>query len=251
MRRTLSNGALGGLGIGVLLMAWWGAVHTLSTDIPLVRQFSPVVAASALLDLLSSQEIWVHIGLSLKRVLVSLSLAMLVGVPIGLLVGHSARLSAIVSPSFQLLRMISPLSWMPIAVIAFGIGDAPVFFLLTFAAVWPVMLNTVAGVHAIEPKWLRLSASLTATRWETLRAIVLPAILPHVLTGTRLALGVVWIVLVPCEMLGVSAGLGYFILDTRDRLDYPALMATVFLIGLIGLVLDSTLKIVCQHWRSR
>src|SRR5699024_4702187 len=128
----------------------------------------------------TQEEIWWHISLSLKRVAVGLGLAIILGVPLGLLMGFLPRLNALLTPSFQFLRMISPLSWMPIAVMAFGIGDASIYFLLTFAAVWPVILNTTAGVQAINPQWLELGKSLAATRTETLLHIVLPAILGHV-----------------------------------------------------------------------
>ncbi len=94
-------------------------------------------------------------------------------------------------------------------------------------------------MRRLDPAWLRLSESLAATRWETLRHVILPGVLSHVLTGLRLAIGIVWIVLVPCEMLGVSAGLGYFILDTRDRLAYSELMAMVLMIGMLGFLLDA------------
>ncbi|MFO7074010.1 ABC transporter permease subunit, partial [Pseudomonas aeruginosa] len=118
-----------------------------------------------------------------------------------------------------------------IAVMLMGVGDQPIYFLLAFAALWPILLNTAAGVRQLDPRWLQLSRSLAATPWETLRRVILPGILGHVLTGVRLAIGILWIVLVPCEMLGVSAGLGYYILDTRDRLAYSELMAMVLLIG--------------------
>ena len=144
--------------------------------------------------------------------------------------------------------MISPLSWMPLAVMAFGIGDQPVYFLLAVGAVWPIMLNTAAGVHAMNRQWIRLANSLCASRAETIRLVILPAISPQVLTGLRLALGVVWVVLVPAEMLGVSSGLGYFVLDTRDRLAYSELMAAILVIGLIGFALDSLIKLLIRLW---
>ncbi len=144
--------------------------------------------------------------------------------------------------------MISPLSWMPIAVMVFGVGDRPIYFLLAFAAVWPILLSTAAGVSQLDARWLQLARSLAATRWEILRHVVVPGVLGHILTGVRLAIGILWIVLVPCEMLGVSAGLGYFILDTRDRLAYPELMATVLLIGLLGFLLDSLARGFCERW---
>ena len=149
---------------------------------------------------------------------------------------------------FQFLRMISPLSLMPLAVMVLGVGDAPVVFLLAFAAVWPVVINTAAGVAALDPHWLRLAESLSATRWEVVTRIVLPGIVAHVLTGFRLAVGIAWIVLVPAEMLGVSAGLGYFILDTRDRLAYDELTAGILTVGCLGFVLDAAARAVHARW---
>ncbi|MDO5654414.1 MAG: ABC transporter permease subunit, partial [Brachymonas sp.] len=111
------------------------------------------------------------------------------------------------------------------------------------------MLNTSAGVKAVHPQWLQLGASLAASRTEMLRHIVLPAIFGQLLTGLRLAIGVVWIVLVPCEMLGVTKGLGYFILDTRDRLAYGELMAAVLFIGLLGWLLDAAARGLHSRWQ--
>lgn len=241
--------ASGFLGLGVLLALWWLLTDATAAPSSLAARFSPVLAFEALVRLLTGPEIWHHMAVSLKRVLVGLVMAVLVGVPLGLMLGWWDSLNRAMSPTLQFLRMISPLSWMPIAVMAFGIGDQPVYFLLTFAAVWPVMLSTSSGVKAVDERWLALGQSLSANRLEIIRRIVLPAITNHILTGIRLAMGVVWIVLVPCEMLGVSAGLGYFILDTRDRLDYPELMATIVVIGALGFCLDWILRTICQHRR--
>ena len=241
---------LGLSGLVIVIALWWILTVPFAGETALAQRFAPGPAFGTLVQMLRQSEIWTHVLVSLRRVFIGLGIAMLVGVPMGLLLGSSAKVSATLSPAFQFLRMISPLSWMPIAVIAFGVGDQPVYFLLAFAAVWPIMLNTMAGVHALDRRWLQLTQSLSATRWETLRGVVLPGVLGHVLTGTRLAIGIVWIVLVPCEMLGVSAGLGYFILDTRDRLDYQALMATIVLIGLLGFLLDWVFRAACQQWRK-
>ena len=129
-----------------------------------------------------------------------------------------------------------------------GVGDMPVYFLLAFAAVWPVMLRTAAGVAQIDAHWLMLARGLSATRRETVLHVILPGITAHMLTGVRLAIGIIWIVLVPAEMLGVSAGLGYFILDTRDRLAYSELMAAVVLIGALGYALDHAARWLHQRW---
>lgn len=241
--------ALQGLaGIFLLLGLWWLFTVPFSASGSMGQRFSPGPSLLTLASMLQGGEIWFHIAVSLQRVAVGLGLALLFGVPLGLLLGASAGANATLSPAFQFLRMISPLSWMPIAVMAFGVGDRPVYFLLAFAAVWPIMLNTLAGVRQLDRRWLQLSQSLSATGWETLKGVVIPGVLGHVLTGTRLAIGIVWIVLVPCEMLGVSAGLGYFILDTRDRLAYHELMATVVLVGLLGFLLDTAFRKLYEFW---
>lgn len=233
------NTALGVGGLLALLVLWWLGTDVLASPDGFIRHFSPTTAIPKLIVLLSGPDLPVHILVSLRRVLVGLGFALLVGVPLGLAIGSFQRLNSATSPAFQFLRMISPLSWMPIAVMVFGVGDDPIYFMLAFAAVWPIVLNTAEGVRRLQPAWLSLASSLAATRWETLWHVILPGVLGHVLTGLRLAIGIVWIVLVPCEMLGVSAGLGYFILDTRDRLAYSELMATVLMIGLLGFLLDA------------
>lgn len=230
---------LGVTGLLVVLASWWIATDVLAAPGGLARRFSPLAAFASLAQLLVHSDLLLHVSVSLRRVLVGLVSALLIGVPLGLALGSLRWLETAASPALQFLRMVSPLSWMPLAVMLFGVGDKPIHVLLTLAAVWPVMLNTAVGVRQLDPTWLQLARSLAATRWETLIRVVLPGVLGHVLTGVRLAIGILWIILVPCEMLGVSAGLGYAILDTRDRLAYDELMAIVLLIGLLGFMLDA------------
>ena len=239
---------LGVFGLALLLVLWWIGTDLLAGERSFARRFSPTTALPTLVTLAAGPDLWHHILVSLKRVLIGLGIALVIGVPVGLLVGASKLAEASTTPAFQFLRMISPLSWMPIAVMVFGVGDAPISFLLAFAAVWPILLNTAAGVRQLDPHWLLLARSLAATGWETLIRVIVPGVLGHVLTGLRLAIGITWIVLVPCEMLGVQAGLGYFILDTRDRLAYPELMATVIAIGIIGYGLDVLARSVVRRF---
>lgn len=243
-----SSFAYGLAGLAVLVALWALGTHVLQSSIPLAAALAPGATFQSLYELVSSGELTHHTLMSMQRVLTGLALALLIGVPIGLAVGGSRVLENASSTAFQFLRMISPLSWMPIAVMIFGIGDAPIYFLLTFAAIWPIMLNTAAGVRQLDPKWLMLARSLSATRSEVLFRIVVPGILGNVLTGVRLAIGVIWIVLVPCEMLGVSSGLGYYILDTRDRLAYSELMAVIVLIGALGFLLDGLAQRAYRYW---
>ena len=235
-------------GLGVLLVLWAVGIKMLESTLPLASALAPGATFQSLYELVFSGELNSHTFMSMQRVLVGLALALVIGVPVGLAVGASRVFESASSTAFQFLRMISPLSWMPIAVMVFGIGDAPIYFLLTFAAVWPIMLNTAAGVRQLDPQWLMLAKSLSATRSEVLLRIIVPGILGNILTGVRLAIGVIWIVLVPCEMLGVSSGLGYYILDTRDRLAYSELMAVIILIGALGFVLDGVAQRMYRRW---
>ena len=239
---------LGLTGLVLLFGLWWLGIYLFGAEDGLTTLFSPHATLASLGELLEREELYEHIGVSLRRILVGLGMALLVGMPLGLLIGASRNLEWATTPAFQFLRMISPLSWMPIAVMLMGIGDQPIYFLLAFAAVWPILLNTAAGVKNLDPRWLQLSRSLSATRWETLSRIILPGVMGHVLTGVRLAIGILWVVLVPCEMLGVSAGLGYYILDTRDRLAYSELMAMVLVIGVLGFLLDATARALYRRW---
>ncbi len=248
LRQQLSSVRWPRSGCGLLIAAWWLAVHGLGRDSLMAARFSPEQTWLALIELGQGSELARHGAASLQRVALGLLIALGLGIPLGLLAGSSPRFNQLSSLPFQFLRMTSPLSWMPLAVMALGVGEAPVVCLIAFAALWPILLNVASGVQAIDPLWLTLASSLGANRRERLWRIAAPAIAAHLLTGIRLAIGLIWVVLVPAEMLGVNAGLGYFILDTRDRMAYGELMATILLIGLLGFVLDWLARLAHRHW---
>ena len=229
-------------------LAWAAGSVWLAGVTPIAASFAPLETARALLALLQGAELWEHVAVSLERVAVGLGVALLLGIPLGVFTGLSPLFSRSTTPLFQFARMISPLSWMPLAVMVLGVGNAPVYFLLAFAAVWPILLNTAAGVAQLDKNWLLLARSLSATRRETIVHVILPGITAQILTGVRLAIGIIWIVLVPAEMLGVSAGLGYFILDARDRLAYSDLMAAILVIGFLGYLLDHAARTLHKRW---
>jgi NitT/TauT family transport system permease protein len=236
---TWARRSLAGLaGLVAVVVVWWLAIALFADPNSLAAQFSPLRAAAALPSLISDDRLLLHIVTSLRRIAIGLAWALLLGVPLGFLIGRVRALDQALSPTLQFLRMISPLSWMPIAVMSLGVGDRAVYFFLAFAAIWPLVISTAAGVAQIDRRWVQLGESLAATRSEMLWHVYVPGIAAHVLTGVRLAIGILWIVLVPAEMLGVSSGLGYLILDTRDRLAYSELTAVIAVIGLLGFLLD-------------
>lgn len=237
--------------VGAVIAAvwlWWLSTDVWSADNPILGSMSPIDAIDALGKQIIGGTIIDTVAVSLGRLLGGLLIATVIGVLLGLAIGSRKRIDEATSVIIQFLRMVSPLAWTPIAIVLFGIGSPPVVFLIAIAAVWPVAMNTVAGVRSLDPNWSLLAKSLGATPIEILKTIVVPGIRPHVLTGIRLALGVAWIVIVPAEMLGVDSGLGYQILNARDQLDYSLLAAIMLVIGMIGHSLDWLTQWAFKRW---
>ena len=174
--------------------------------------------------------------------------AVAVGVPIGILMGRVTWFRKLTDSPFQFLRMISPLSWMPITVLVFSAWDDSIIFLVAFASVWPVMYQTAAGLAKVDPAWFKVARNLGASPLQMLTQIILPAISFDIFTGIRLALGVAWVVLVPAELLGVTSGLGYAIKDARETLSYDHLTAMVLTIGIIGYFLDTICAMLIKRF---
>ncbi|MDG6773744.1 ABC transporter permease [Thiomicrorhabdus sp. ZW0627] len=228
------------IGMGILLFLWWigGILIESNPDTEAFAAFAPGPALSALWGLIGSSYLWDTIYSSLYRILIGLFWGIVIGVPVGILVGYFLPVRQVANMPFQFLRMISPLAWMPIAVLAFETWDAAIIFLLVMATVWPIVFGTAHGVQRIDPNWFRVARNLGADGYQMLRRVILPAIAQDVFAGIRLAVGVAWVVLVPAEYLGVTSGLGYAINDARDTLDYDTLAAMVVVIGAIGFLLD-------------
>lgn len=227
-------------GIGGLLALWWvgGALIASNPDTAPFAGFAPGPTFAMLADLLAEGSLWATIHPSLSRVAGGLGWAVGIGVPMGIAIGRLPVVRDITHIPFQFLRMISPLAWMPVAVMVFATWDGAIVFLIAAAAVWPVTFATANGLRKVDPSWFKVARNLGARGWQMLAVIIMPAIAQDVLTGVRLALGVAWIVLVPAEYLGVTSGLGYAINDARDTLEYDRLAAMVVVIGVIGFSLD-------------
>jgi len=239
------------LGLLVALAIWWLAIALVTEPGSIQARLAPGDALATLGRLTVEGELTEHVFASLRRILAGLLLAAAIGIPLGLLLGSAPALARTSGGVFGVLRNISPLAWTPVAIIFLGVGDAPVVFLIAIGATWPIMMNTQAGVANLDPTWIRVSRSLGATRLETLRHVVWPGVRPNVLTGVRIATGLAWVILVPAEMLGVDSGLGYFILDARDRFAYDELIAAVIAIGLLGLVIDAGTRLLLDPRRRR
>jgi NitT/TauT family transport system permease protein len=237
VKRVLPSVAVMALIIGV----WWTVVVvTASVVFPTPWQ---VVTGTA--ELIRDGTLWQHIGASLFRVGVGFGLAVLVAMPLGLWMGWVKGAYVTLNPLFQMLRPISPIAWIPIAILWFGVGDVSPIFLIFISSVFPMVVQTVAGVHTIEKRYLRAAANFGVSRTTLFRQVVIPAVLPQVIVGMRIGLGVAWLVVVAAEMIALHSGLGYLIIDSRNAGNrYDLVVAGMVIIGLIGLLLDRLMRLL-------
>jgi len=237
-------------GLAILFTLWWIGGYLISIN-PATKNFSTfglVPTIKAFPELWEAGKLQSAAMASGYRLGYGLLIAIAVGVPLGILMGSFKRFRDLSNSPFQLLRMISPLSWMPIAVLVYGTWNHSIIFLIAMAAVWPVAFSSAAGLAKVDPAWFKVARNLGAKPRHILLQIILPAISFDIFTGIRLALGVAWIVLVPAEYLGVTSGLGYAIEDARETLSYNYLTAMVLTIGLIGYLLDSACVLMIKRF---
>ena len=240
--------ALAGLSIIMIIWGVFGYFIAQNPDTQSFATFGLIPTMEAFPKLIAEGKIQSAVVASSYRLFGGLGIAIAIGLPIGILVGRSKRFRELSNSPFQLLRMVSPLAWMPIAVFVFSQWDNSIIFLIAMASVWPVIFSTAAGLAKVDPAWFKVARNLGASSLQMVTRIIMPAITFDVLSGIRLALGVAWIVLVPAEYLGVTSGLGYAIEDARETLSYNHLTAMVVTIGIIGYILDTTLVFLIKHF---
>src|SRR3954447_4376624 len=222
--------------VAVLFLAVWHfAVRWTGTNIfPTPRE-----VAIGTIELARQGVLLKYIVASLFRVSAGYMLAVVVGIPAGLLMGWFGRARAAFNPALQVLRPISPIAWIPVAILWFGVSDLAPIFLIFLASLFPIVTSAMAAVQNIQLNYIRAARNFGIGGLELFKKVVLPASLPQILTGLRLALGVAWLVVVAAEMIAVNSGLGYLIIDARNAgKRYDLVVAGMAMIGLIGLGLD-------------
>ena len=225
----------------LLVAAWWLlVVITQSAIFPTPWQ---VVTGTA--ELAASGTLWTDIASSLMRVAAGFLLAVAVAVPLGLWMGWVRGAFSTLNPIFQILRPISPIAWIPIAILWFGVGDESPIFLIFMSSVFPMVVQTTAGVHTIERRYLRAAENFGVSRSTLFLRVIIPAVLPQVIVGMRIGLGVAWLVVVAGEMIALRSGLGYLIIDSRNAGNrYDLVIGGMVIIGLIGLALDGAMRLL-------
>ena len=225
----------------LLVAAWWiVVVQTESVIFP-----TPLQVVTGTWELVEDGTLWDHIGSSLFRVGTGFGLAIVVAIPLGLWMGRVEFAFTTLNPVFQILRPISPIAWIPLAILWFGVGDVSPIFLIFIASVFPMIVQTAAGVHTIERRYLRAAENFGVSRFTLFRRVIIPAVLPEIIVGMRITLGVAWLVVVAAEMIALRSGLGYLIMDSRNAGNrYDLVIAAMIIIGIIGLLLDGVTRLL-------
>jgi NitT/TauT family transport system permease protein len=219
----------------VFLLGWDLGVRASGSDIfP-----TPMQVLRGIVQLIQQGLLFKYVVASLFRVTWGFTLAVVIGVPFGLLLGWYGWAFQAFNPMIQMLRPISPIAWIPVAILWFKVTDKAPIFLIFLASVFPITVSAMAAVQHLQPVYLRAARNFGLTQMQLFRRVILPATLPQIITGIRIALGVAWLVVVAAEMIAVNSGLGYLIIDARNAgKRYDLVVAGMVMIGLIGLALD-------------
>jgi NitT/TauT family transport system permease protein len=222
-------------GVALFVLAWQiGVGMARGTLVP-----GPLVVAKAVGELATKGLLLRYVVASLFRVTWGYLLAVIVGVPLGIGLGLRQRGEEALNPLLQILRPISPLAWIPIAILWFGVGDLSAIFLIFLASLLPLTLAAMHAVHNIDPTHLSAARNFGLRGARLLRRVIVPAILPQLIVAMRITLGIAWLVVVAAEMIAVNSGLGFLIIDARNAGNrYDLVIAGMVMIGAIGVLLD-------------
>lgn len=185
--------------------------------------------------------IGIQIGHSIGRVLIGYLLAALVAIPLGFAIGMSPLVHKALDPFIQVLKPISPLAWMPLALYTIKDSDISAVFVIFICSLWPMLINTAFGVASVRKDWLNVARTLEVSPLRTAFQVILPAAAPTIMTGMRISMGIAWLVIVAAEMLVGGTGIGYFVWNEWNNLSISNIINAILLIGLIGMLLDNTL----------
>lgn len=239
MPRRLAPAVRSASGLLTLLLVWQG-LSAADLINPLLFP-SPVDIARTFLEMAADGSLARHSAASLERVLVGFALAALVGITLGVALGWWRRASDVLKPIVEALRPIPPIAWTPLAILWFGVGNAPSYFLVFIGAVFPVFINTITAVRAIERSQINAALCLGAGPRLLISDIVVPASLPIIFPGLRIALGVGWMCVVAAELIAAHSGLGYMIQQSRVLLQTSSVLTGMVVIGAIGFAMNAAM----------
>lgn len=238
------------LTLSVVLLAWSFVSTHLAPDIPgpeaTFERAKEVLADPFYVYGPNDMGIGWQVLYSLGRVLGGFALAVLVGIPVGFLTGMSRGMRRALGPLIQVLKPVSPLAWLPIGLLLFKAVDPSAIFVIFITSIWPIILNTAAGVQEIPRDYMNVARVLSLSPGEVAIKILLPAARPHILTGMRLSLGIAWMVIVAAEMLTGGIGIGFYVWDEWNNLNVASIIVAILIIGTVGIALEAAM-----NWAQR
>lgn len=240
MRAVLGHQWVVALRAFAVFLALWQAMHLWNGN-PLQLP-SPLAVASAMWDLALGGELLQHASISASRLLIALCIAIALAVPLGFFMGLSPRAESYIDPLVEMLRPISGIAWLPLALFIFGIGNTLPVFIMVYVGFFPILLNTVAGVRQVDRRLVAASQTMGVGRAATLRYVIVPAALPSVMVGVRLAFAGSWAAIVAAELIGAPSGLGFAIEWYRQLLMTPKVFGFIAVIGVVGYLCDLGLR---------
>ena len=196
----------------------------------------------------NDQGIGWNILYSLYRVGIGFGMAALVGIPLGFMIGRFKFLSDMTAPVISLLRPVSPLAWLPIGLLVFKQAEPASIYVIFISSIWPMILNTAVGVRQVPQDYLNVARVLNLSEWKVFTRILFPAVLPHVLTGIRLSIGIAWLVIVAAEMLTGGVGIGFWVWDEWNNLNVAHIIIAIFIVGIVGLLLEQVLVFIAKRF---
>jgi nitrate/nitrite transport system permease protein len=239
------------LGLGLLVLVWQ-IISIKNTTFP-----SPLVTWQEAVRLFADpfyskgpndQGIGWNILASLKRVAVGFGMAALVGIPLGFLIGRFKFLAGMFNPIISLLKPVSPLAWLPIGLLVFKAADPAAIWSIFICSIWPMVINTAIGVQRVPQDYMNVARVLNLSEWKIFSKILLPSVLPYMLTGVRLSIGTAWLVIVAAEMLTGGVGIGFWVWDEWNNLNVPHIIIAIVTIGVVGLILEQALVALARSF---
>ncbi|MFM9835416.1 MAG: nitrate ABC transporter permease [Methylophilaceae bacterium] len=250
--RTFFNWILPPLfGLG-LLIAIWGAIsfQTKGLPGPLQTWHSAVELFANPFYINGPNDVGIgwNILNSLKRVALGFGLAALIGIPMGFMIGRFEFLNRMTAPVISLLRPVSPLAWLPIGLLVFKAANPAAIWVIFISAIWPMIINTAVGVSKVPQDYMNVAKVLNLSEWKIVTKILFPSVLPYMITGIRLSIGTAWLVIVAAEMLTGGVGIGFWVWDEWNNLNVEHIIIAIFIVGIVGLLLEQLLILVAKRF---
>ncbi len=240
------------LGLGLFILIWSAIAETSQERLP-----GPMKTWASAMELFSDpfydngpndQGIGWNILRSLERVGIGFGFAAIVGIPVGFMIGRFSFLNRMTAPIIGLLRPVSPLAWLPIGLLVFNAAHPAAIWVIFISSIWPMIINTAVGVSRVPQDYMNVARVLNLSEWKIFSKILFPAVLPYMMTGVRLSIGVAWLVIVAAEMLTGGVGLGFWVWDEWNNLNVEHIIIAIFVVGLVGLLLEQVLLLLAKRF---